>query len=388
MILAVQLAILSPACAQGIHVNVVPSDPAALTVTAGAATRGQGVQGLAAPISFDGLCLDGALKGVVPPAPLISGSNPILALPDGAVKAKTVPEAVAVTGGATAAGHELPATWKDNGQEPGADVSQKKSGFVQLQKQLELLTRRTANAVSPVADLEALEAGNAVFDNARIPSGAREETSDDGASSESNLRISPPRPRYLYHIAPASSWRKIQSTGGIEPRVDRNGDDALNGIFSLEMENLRRNWIKSPGREGFGFKRTGLATLVWYMLLKLGAHHGHNPPGHQKLVVLKIQVAPEDELFVRDNRFVLGEKSNDEEFRASLTRADSIPREQFENGLLEFIVANPIPLDRITVLSTVRVDGLPKYRDIVKGRTAPDALFHLFFPGQNLTVSP
>ena len=174
------------------------------------------------------------------------------------------------------------------------------------------------------------------------------------------------QPEYLYHVTTLRAWRQIQKKGYLEPHFD-TWDGTLKGIFTLEKRNLYQDWTM---RDGFPFKarfkKSAVEKLADYVFAKLRSERmerfvnsvltvfGKPLQERDALVTLRIRSDPsQDEIFVRDNLFLMKVPFDAAGFRKSLKPLPEASREKYEKGVLEYILTNRISVDRISLLVSI-----------------------------------
>jgi hypothetical protein len=178
----------------------------------------------------------------------------------------------------------------------------------------------------------------------------------------------PAMPTSLYHFTTTQAWEKIQASGGLQPRAERKG--GLKGVFAFEPKTFMENWCQ-PTRY-FG---SGLQLTLFAMRQKLKA--SSNP--EQSCVQLKIYVDPQqDTILVREQSYpfkpFLWWLKNPRQTLAPL--ADYLSGSQrFE--MPEFIITNPVPLDRIQVERVFSPDRFPAEGELLRYRFDPDRLLNV-----------
>ncbi|MBI3288287.1 MAG: hypothetical protein HYZ74_02075 [Elusimicrobia bacterium] len=194
----------------------------------------------------------------------------------------------------------------------------------------------------------------------------------------------------LYHVTSAATWDRIQREGALTPYVDRK-DPRVRGVFTLERENADRNW--TAPRTVYDSRRqpgttTAIEQLMRYMVYRLENDHGFRGykdgigkglvPSPRGLVTLEIQVVPEEPLLIRDNRHVIGPKRSANGFRASLKSYSELSEDERNNGMLEYILTRPVPVQRLRRSAFIPLSDIPSSN--ARRQFGPREIIERLFP--------
>lgn len=195
-----------------------------------------------------------------------------------------------------------------------------------------------------------------------------------GASEKPGARIA--RPEYVYHFTTARAWEKIQSSGGLRPRLYKEP-----GNFVLSWENLTRDWTRET-------RYFGSCLQAW--IGNMRANLSKLPAGQDKdILLLRIRVEPTDQLWARDVGPVFN-SLNLRRWHESLA-----PLSEFRPApaaVPELIIADPvhgeIPVSRIEVFRRIPLAIVPP--EILEKKMPPKlVLDHILSPERGpIPVAP